>query len=161
MNSKSAGIFARINNKAVTLMELVIIIVVLATISTIATVRMTSAVKQSTILKEEATVRMLTKVAVNYNTANDSWYGLNSTDDIFNQFLDSPPPHLYTGTDVFDGPDNRNWRLVYNAGPPTIYWYIKCPHHIWDVSPADCKGSMWRFYPKGGKLLKDMYSGPH
>jgi competence protein ComGC len=145
------------NIKAVTLQELVVIIAILVVMASFAIVGLGRSVKNAYTTQEEAIVRMLSKAAVVYNTNNDAWVGLTSSQDIFDLLLDVPPPRLLQpsicGLDIFAGcPDNINWRLKYFPGPP-IAWWLQCPHGVYGGGGLN-KGTLWLFYPKGGKIVK-------
>lgn len=147
MNCESTS--KRINNKAVTLIELIIIIAVMVIIAVVAVVRIANTIRQSIIISEEAIVRQLTRAAINYNTAFDRWYGMTPSEDIFPAFLENPPPYVISSAIWDYTADGKNWKLNnFYVGIGTPVWFVSCPH----AKVSGNKGKVWQFYVIGGKV---------
>ena len=135
-----------------TIQELVIMISLLLILSSAAIVRFVNANRTSIVVGEKALMRSLAKAAIAYNTANDSWYVMNSTDDIFAELLENPPPKGWGANcnDYYVPVGANIWRLSYCPGPPVI-WRISCPHFIGPSCGGYC-GTMWEFSVEGGRV---------
>ncbi|GEM_PF-3168987 len=147
-----------LNNQAVTLLELIVIVAVLAVITIVAVTKINSSVKKTFLMEERALLIALSKAAINYNTQYDSWYGQTLSQDIFSGLLDNPPPHQIFNNDYLTWSEwstNRHtWKINFTPGPPAS-WLIGCPHHYGFFATS---GSSWYFYAEGGKI-KPYYGG--
>jgi type II secretory pathway pseudopilin PulG len=137
--------------KAFTLQEGAIVLAVLTIISSLATFRIIGFRRQSLVLKEQSVIRALTKAAILYNTANDKWYGMVASENIFTGLLENPPPFYIT--DVFGmmniAGNGKDWKLAPPSAAGAGKWWIGCPHQ----SGFGAYGTWWTFYVEGGKII--------
>lgn len=140
------------NKSGLTLLELVVMIAILAVVGSVAVIKINKSLKNTYIIQEKALLVSLSKAAINYNAANDSWYGMTLSEDIFNGLLDNPPPHRNFNDDLLSwmgwSTDRKTWKLNFTPGPPP-QWLIACPHHYGFFANF---GSSWSFYPESGKI---------
>lgn len=142
----------RSNRRAVSLMELISVIVVVVVLGSFAIVAVRNSVRQSYIASEKALMIMLSKAAINYNAAYDRWYGEVFAEDIFSGLLDNPPPHQSFNNDFSAwaqwSTDRKTWKILYISGA-SPYWMVACPHQTGFFNST---GSSWQFFVKGGKV---------
>lgn len=161
------------DEKAVTLLELIVIIIILTVVGSVAVIKVTNAIRNTIVINEKATMVMLGKAAINYNAVYDRWYGANASEDIFKAFLDNPPPTTTVNAnstyEIIAGQgDGKNWRLCppekcdksgsgYFCNGNQECWAIACPHYCY-FGCGGLKGLLWVYNYKTGKMENSFLS---